>query len=182
MTTRPSMFATGTDLVSPSHEAINAWLFQQIPQEQWDRVMREDYYAAAQIDPEFLGFVNIYWHLASLIPRHWTVLDLGCAYAPQVFLLKDKSSYVGVDLCPISHRFTAPNVTHYSMSIGTFLEQHAQDFNPKETFAICSHVPMWGEKTTAHIRAQFPNLFVYYPHGGPKVQLTPPAHIQTAGI
>ena len=29
-------------------------------------------------DPSFLGFINTYYYLSKLIPKHWTVVDIGC--------------------------------------------------------------------------------------------------------
>lgn len=149
----------------PTSEDLTQWVLRQIPKTQWEEVFAEDYYAAAQIGPDFLGFLDIYWHLACVIPHHWTIVDLGCAYAPQAYLFARHKAYHGVDLGSPA-RFSTPNTTHYAMSIGAFLDQHGHQFDLKETFAICSYVPMWGERTTEHIRRHFPNLFVYYPHGG----------------
>lgn len=171
-------------LIPPTNEHITHWLLQQLPRAQWDQIMEQDYYAASQIDQTFLGFVDVYYHLAAIIPTHWTIVDLGCAYAPQAFAFKHFTQYIGVDI-DTPHRFHAPNTTHYSMRIGDFLKTHGADFNPRETFAICSYCPMWGEKTTEHIRTFFPNLFVYYPHGGERILLNVPQHARStpsAGI
>ena len=168
-------FPTPISLAPQTDDQITHWLWSQLPKDQWDQIMALDYYAACQIDPTFVGFVDVYYHLAAIIPTHWTIIDLGCAYAPQAFMFKHYSRYIGVDI-EIPHRFHAPNTTHYSMPIGEFLAQHGHEYDPLETFAICSYCPMWGEKTTEHVRAFFPNLFVYYPHGGLRVGLTVPSH------
>lgn len=165
-------------LVPPTAEQITHWLLQQLPKDQWDLIMELDYYAASQIDPTFLGFVDVYYHLSAILPTHWTILDLGCAYSPQAFLFSQFKQFIGVDI-DTPHRFHAPNTTHYSMRIGEFLQQHGHEFDPLETFAICSYCPMWGEKTTEHVRAFFPNLFVYYPHGGERVLLHTPSHARS---
>lgn len=160
---------------APSFETINAALLNKIPAGEWTRLSQHVEYFDADICPDFLGFVDIYWHLAAIIPQHWAIVDLGCAYGPQAYLFENRR-YIGVDLLPVAHRFAAPHATHYSMSIGEFLKTTAPtlNLNLQETFAICSYVPMWGEKTTAHLRAYFPNLHVYYPHGGERVSLKKP--------
>lgn len=164
-------------VTAPSFETINAALLDKIPAGEWTRLRQIVEYFDADIAPEFLGFVNVYWHLAAIIPTHWTIVDVGCAYAPQAYLFENHAKYYGVDLMPVAHRFAAPHATHYSMSIGEFLKTTAPtlNLNLQETFAICSYVPMWGEKTTAHLRAYFPNLYVYYPHGGERISLKKPA-------
>lgn len=165
-------------LVPPTSEQITQRLLAQLPRDQWDLIMEQDYYAASQIDPTFLGFVDVYYHLAAIIPRHWTIVDLGCAYAPQAFCFQHHKKFVGADI-DTPYRFHAPNTTHYLMRIGEFLTQHGHKFDPLETFAICSYVPMWGENTREHIRAFFPNLFVYYPHGGNRILLNVPQHARS---
>lgn len=137
-------------------------IFHLMPDDQLTRVFDQD---MVDIDPEFLGFTAIYQSLAAIIPKHWTVVDLGCAYAPQSHLFKDHAAYIGVDLLP-KERFSAANSTFYDMTIKHFIDQHAGRLNKDTTFAICSYVPPWQDDNRALARAAFHNLFVYYPCGG----------------
>ncbi|MDI3467590.1 MAG: hypothetical protein OJF50_006411 [Nitrospira sp.] len=148
----------------PTNEAICLAVTQDIPRGQWEDVFEKNHYASAEICPEFLGFLNVYWALAHLIPTHWTVVDLGSGYNAAAFLFTRHDRFISVDSCRDTVRFATPNCTHYSMPIGDFLAQHGQAFDLRETFAICSYCPMWSEGTTEHVRRYFPNLFVYYPH------------------
>lgn len=133
-----------------------------IPQEQFDRVFAYD---MCDIDYEFLGFTEIYEHLAAIVPAHWTIVDLGCAFAPQAWLFRDHKAYVGVDLnTPV--RFSAPNTKHYEISIEDFVKEHAADFDQHTTFAICSYVPPWHGDNMKIARNNFKNVFTYYPAGG----------------
>jgi hypothetical protein len=132
-----------------------------LPKDQLERVFRQD---MCDIDPTFLGFTDIYLALAGIIPKHWTVVDLGCAYSPQAFIFKDHKAYVGVDLYA-KERFSAPNTRHYTMPIADFIEQHAAGFEKNQTFAICSYVPPWHSDNIALTRANFENVFTYYPSG-----------------
>jgi hypothetical protein len=144
---------------------LNQLVLDRIPPEQWKEVIHGNPYADCEIGPEFMGFLNIYWHLSQLIPTHWTLVDLGCSYNAQAFLLQDYRAVHSVDSFPGLVPFRAPNTTFYPMTIDRFLRDHAGSLDKDETFAICSYCPMWGERTTEHLRASFPNLFVYYPHG-----------------
>lgn len=137
-----------------------------MPEDQLERVLSG---AMCDIGPEFLGFTEIYVHLAAIIPLHWTVVDLGCAYAPQAWLFKEHKSYVGVTLGEIE-RFSAPNTKHYTMPISEFIAKHLPDFDQKTTFAICSYVPPWHDDNRRLAREAFENVFVYYPAGGPLVE------------
>lgn len=139
-------------------------ILHMMPKDQLDRVMGQ---YECDIDREFLGFTEIYLALASIIPTHWTIVDLGCAYAPQVFVFKDHAGYVGVDM-NTKERFSAENTTHYSMSIASFVDAHLGDFDLDTTFAICSYVPPWGNDNIAIARQSFKNVFTYYPAGSHK--------------
>jgi len=153
---------------------LNHVVLDRIPPEQWQRVIRENPYADCEIGPEFMGFLDIYWHLSQLIPTHWTIVDLGCGYNPQAFLLQEYAAVHSVDSFPGLVPFHAANTTFYPMTIDQFLRDHAGSLNTAETFAICAYCPMWGERTTEHLRAFFPNLFVYYPHWSDRTLLTIP--------
>jgi hypothetical protein len=133
-----------------------------IPDEQYDRVFGQD---MCDIDYEFLGFTEIYESLAEIIPKHWTVVDLGCAYSPQSWLFSDHKLYVGVDY-GVKERFSAPNTRHFEGTIREFIERGLTEFNLDQTFAICSYVPPWHDDNRKIARENFKNVFVYYPSGG----------------
>jgi len=135
--------------------------FDLIPKDQFDRVFKQD---MCDIDTEFLGFTDKYLALAGIIPKFWTIVDLGCAYSPQAFIFKDHKAYVGVDV-GVRERFKAPNTTHYTMTIAQFINDHIGDFDPNQTFAICSYVPPWYDDNMALARTHFKNVFTFYPAG-----------------
>ncbi len=153
---------------------LNQVVLDRIPAAQWQEVLRANPYVDCEIGPEFLGFLDIYWHLSQLIPTHWTLVDLGCSYNAQAFLLQDYAAVHAVDSFPGLVPFRAANTTFYPMTIEQFLRDHARSFDKDHTFAICSYCPMWGERTTEHLRAAFPNLFVYYPHTDTRVRSAGP--------
>lgn len=134
-----------------------AELFTLLPKDQIDKVFRQ---YMCDIDATFIGFINVYKNLSEIIPKHFTIIDFGCAYNPQCFFFKDHHKYIAVDNSDLL-KFKSDNCQFYYDNINSFIKEHGQEFNVKETFAICSYVPA----DTKIIRETFPNVFVYYPHG-----------------
>lgn len=136
--------------------------FEDLPTDQLDRVFGQE---LCDIDGEFFGFTDIYENLSKIIPKHFDVIDLGCAYNSQCVLFNDHKSFTAVDIGE-RERFTQDNCTIYVMTIEQFIADHIGKFNLKETFAICSYVPPWGGDNMKMVRDSFINVFTYYPHGG----------------
>lgn len=155
------------DMIEHLHEPSNSRLLTLIPGKQLERVFGQD---MCDIGPEFLGFVGIYDCLSRIIPTHWTVVDLGCAYAPQAFFFDSHKAYVGVDF-GTKERFGAHNTTHYDMPISEFVEKHLALFEQNTTFAICSYVPPWHGDNMKFARDYFKNVFTFYPAGGRQIRL-----------
>lgn len=125
--------------------------------EQCDKVFGQQY---ADIDGDFLGFVDTYYYLSKLIPKHWIVIDFGCAYAPQAYYFRKHKEYIGI--CPsVDKRFFFENTTHCTDTIKGWLEK-AGKMNTDEVFAICNYVP---SPETELVRQTFKNCYVFYPHG-----------------
>ncbi len=135
-------------------------LLDIIPQEQQDKVFNQD----CDIDYEFLGFTKMYKHLSFIIPKHYVIIDLGCAYNAQCYYFKEHKKYIAVDISDI-HKFSTDNCKIYKMTIKKFIEKHISKFDLEETFAICSYVPSWGADNMKLVRESFKNVFTYYPHG-----------------
>lgn len=157
--------------ISMLHEPSNGRLYRMLPPDQIERVFASD---MCDIEPEFLGFVGAYERLAEMIPTHWTVIDLGCAYAPQAYFFRDHAAYIGVDLGPVDRRFSAPNTTHLTMPIHEFCANSIAGLDIKTTFAICSYVPPWHGDNMKVARETFENVFTFYPAGDSKRF---PAHV-----
>jgi len=91
---------------------LNSILFKQY-HEQYQRVFDQ---AECDIEPEFLGFITTYYYLSYLIPKHFTIIDFGCAYAPQAYYFINHKKYIGVD-CIISNKgiqreYRNPGIIH----------------------------------------------------------------------
>lgn len=149
------------NLQAIDNEKISLELFDQLPQDQVDRVFAGE---VVDICPEFLGFVGVYKYLSVMIPYHFTVVDLGCGFNPQSFYFTQHKRFVAVDNFPRAERFKSPNCDFYQMSIEDFIRKHLADFCLEETFAICSFVPPWGADNMELVRNNFKNVYTYYPH------------------
>jgi hypothetical protein len=121
------------------------------------RILEE---GGGDIDGTFVGFTATYRHLAALIPLHFTVVDLGCAYAAQSYYFRRHRKYIGVDGWSET-RISAPNTQHLTMPIVSYLKERAVHEGSGPVFAICNYVPT----STTELRAAYVNLFVYYPEG-----------------
>lgn len=116
------------------------------------------------IDSDFMGFTDVYKHLAQIIPKDRVVIDLGCAYATQATYFQKHKAYVGVDLD--THdipRVQTKNSQYYLMTIKEFIQTELPRFKDEKLFAICSYVPPWHDDNEKLVRENFKHLFVYYP-------------------
>ena len=134
-------------------------LLSLIPKSEMKRVLNQEH---CDIDPTFMGFIDIYFHLSKIIPKHFTVVDLGCAYNPQCYFFKDHKKYVGVDYGSLE-RFKSINCEIFEKTISDFLKYDAGEFDPDETFYICSFVPPWGDDNQQLARIYSKNCFCFYP-------------------
>ncbi len=115
------------------------------------------------IEPGFLGFTGTYRHLAYTIPLHWTVVDLGCAYAAQSYYFRKHHKYIGVDQGPVSHRITPPNGVQFCLDIRMWVDSAIRKSEEGEgpVFAICNY--MNTDAAAEAARKAYKNIFVYYP-------------------
>lgn len=112
-------------------------LFKVIPKHEIESVLR---CPTCELDREFLGFVEVYGSVLNFVPKHFTIVDLGCYVATQAYLFKDYEKYIGVDVCELE-RFKPENAIHYQITIQEYLLKHTNDLCLETTFAICSYLP-----------------------------------------
>ena len=127
----------------------------------WERCQKSK---MCDIDAEFMGFTDIYKHLAQIIPKERIIVDLGCAYAPQAIFFTKHKKYIGVDLP--NHDIPmvkTKNSQYFLMSIKEWIEKELPKYNKDELFAICSYVPPWYDDNEKLTRDNFRHLFIYYP-------------------
>lgn len=126
-------------------------------------VMSQD---KCDIEPQFMCFCEIYYYLSKIIPKHWTVLDLGCAFAPQCWYFKDHDLYIGVDPGKFK-RFKTPNAAFYQGTIKEFVNtETARKLDKETTFGIMSYVPA-DDYSYFLAKTHLDNIFVYYPSADP---------------
>lgn len=109
----------------------------------------------SNFDASFLGFMDIYEHLSKIIPKDWTIVDLGCCAMFQSYYFRNHKRYVGVDVCD-NQFLPIKNTTFYRDKIDDFLGWFRVE---NKTFAICSYVPINYDKA----KSKFNNLFIFYP-------------------
>lgn len=136
-------------------------LFFEIPISELNEVLKQD---CCELEPLFLGFVNVYKPLSMLIPPHKIVIDFGCYLAAQSYFFQDHKAYIGVD--PIKmKRFEPPNAAHFEMTAQFFirhvLPEFLKEYDINDFCAICSYVN--DREATRMVRETFPNVFCYYP-------------------
>lgn len=138
-------------------------ILNYIPKQEVDRLFSKNYRMAGNLELGFMGFTRVYKSLLDIIPKHYTIIDLGCCYAAQCYYFRDYKAYIGVDEDD-EERFATSNTTHYEMRIQEFIKQvlPTLHLNLQECFAICSYVN--DDEATKLARYTFPNILVYYPH------------------
>lgn len=132
-----------------------------IPDEEMKEILSQD---ECELQPDFLGFVNVYEPLSNLIPEHKIVIDFGCYLAAQSYFFSEHKAYIGVDSVNMK-RFAPENAIHFEMSIQDFIANELPDLLKEhdigEFCAICSYVNDF--EATKLVRETFPNVFCYYP-------------------
>lgn len=151
------------DSIDLTEGDLNESLSRAIVREYPESMVRAVMENSPDIDFSFVGFIQTYYLLSKLIPRDWTVLDLGCAYNPQSYLFKNHARLISVDLGTLPRFNNNINNTVFEVSILRFLDSAAfQELNLKKTFAIMNYVPC-GDDTLKAVTTTFPNLYVFYP-------------------
>lgn len=132
-----------------------------IPDEEMKGILSQD---ECELQPDFLGFVNVYEPLSNLIPEHKIVIDFGCYLAAQSYFFNEHKAYIGVDPTKMK-RFAPPNAAHFEMTAQFFirhvLPEFLKEYSIGDFCAICSYVNDF--EATKLVRETFPNVFCYYP-------------------
>ena len=118
----------------------------------YDKVLSQKY---CDIDGDFLGFVDVYFHLSKIIPKNWTVIDFGCAYNPQSYYFREHKKFIGVNAGKLK-KFHFENTELFDGTISDYLKQKPE---VEKVFAICNNVP---SPETKLIREYYPNCYIYY--------------------
>lgn len=144
-----------------------------IPDSEWERVMRGA--ASAEINCNDMmcgGGGRTYYYLSKIIPKHFTVIDIGASYAAQSYFFQSHIGYIAVEpyKCydtdiPIEN-FKPDGTARFEITAGQFIKEilPTLNLNMSRVFAICNYVPEWfGENPNELVRRTFKNVFCYYP-------------------
>ena len=142
-------------------ELFTKYLRLLIPDDEMEEILSQD---ECELQPDFLGFVNVYEPLSNLIPPNKIVIDFGCYLAAQSYFFQEHKAYIGVD--PIKmKRFEPSNAAHFEMTAQFFirhvLPKFLKEYDIDDFCAICSYVN--DREATKLVRETFPNVFCYYP-------------------
>lgn len=139
--------------------------------------------ATIEVEPECMTCDDtMYKALSITIPKHWVVVDIGCAYAAQAYYFKDHKKYIGIDLNPVGvckdfknlkegiFRFTFDNTEHWVKNAVDLTKDDFKDLDLSQTFAIMNYNPLWTKTGTEDqsdkikgIISLFQNVYCFFP-------------------
>lgn len=148
-------------------------LLKLIPSEEQRRVFSwrySEYNPVPTKEWGFLGFIEKYKHLSQMIPKHWTIIDIGAYGNCQSYYFTEHKKYIAVEPSCFDGRgipmFQPANCEIFRATGQQFVAHILPrlGLNLKETFVIMNFVP--SDDCCEVIRKTFPNLFIYYPSMG----------------
>lgn len=136
-------------------------LYTKFPTETVNRILAQD----VDVDLEFPGFVDVYNSLSRIIPKHFIVIDFGCALAPQCWYFRKHKKYIGIDWWAMhssnaEERFSVSNTEHFIADGREWIKQDEIYKCKSNVFAICSYV---GSHLSDLVQKNYRNCFCYYP-------------------
>lgn len=138
-----------------------------IPDKEMKRVMDSDASAEICANDLMCGGAT-YYYLSRMIPKDWTVIDIGCAYNAQSYLFQNHKRHITIepewkDSDFHFEHFQAPKTEFYAMTGQQFIKEKLEtlDIDLKRTFAIVNYVP--NDSCSQWVRETFNNVWVYYP-------------------
>jgi len=137
-----------------NYQKLNSEILSEIDRQEVNRLFS---YPECELDGDFIAFLNSYADLKEIVPKGWTILDLGCYQALQGHLYKDHARYIGVDSGVSSEwRLRQDNAEYYECTIQDFIERILPelDIDLEKTFAVCSYVP--DKQAREMVRNTFP--------------------------
>lgn len=143
------------------------YVWSLIPKEEIERVMKSDASAEIQSSCHMCGGAT-YYNLSKMIPKHWTVIDIGCAYNPQSYLFQSHARHIAIEPLWLDkdfhfEYFKAPNTELLFMTGQEFIQNELPKMNLdlNKTFCIVNYVPSGAANLMA--RETFKNIYTYYP-------------------
>lgn len=150
------------------NERLSLLLYDKmIPKAESSKVLSQYH---CDIFPNFMGFVETYYYLSKIIPRNWTVIDIGCAWNAQCYFFRHHKKVISVEPPEndvfLNDLFKTDNCHIYRMTGGKFIDSvlPSLHLDMSKTFAIMNNNPGWYEKENLNskVRATFDNLYCFF--------------------
>ena len=144
-----------------TYEETAKFLLSLIPKDELEEKARKLY----EFCPDFMGFIEQYYHLSQIIPKDNTIIDFGAGWNAQSYFFLEHQKYISVN--PHSEEgddamFCPPNCIIYRMTTQEFLNEVT--YPREKVFAICNYVPNWyGQDSIKLVKSNFRNVFTFYP-------------------
>lgn len=141
-------------------------LWRLIPTDEMRRVSDCGY---CDLSCDFLGFIDTYWHISRMLDDRYTIIDFGCAFAPQSYFFRNFRRYIGVDLmCDTFFRQNEEDgncVFYPHTDIQRWIEEvfPTLGLDVTKCFAIVNYVPDMHGRCAKSAKEVFPNIYTFYP-------------------
>ena len=155
---------TDSELVTKWYETESLNILASIGKEEAKRLFSYD---ECEVERDYLGFLENYKDLSEILPKDFTIIDIGSYMSFQADYYKGFKHYIGVEpWVPLEFRLRQPNAEYYEQTAQRFIAETLPQLitaglDLNKTFAICSAVP---DKTTKLLVAKtFKYFRVAYP-------------------
>lgn len=153
-----------SELVTEWYRAENRNIIASIGSEEAKRLFA---YEECEADADFFAFLENYKDLSEVLPKNFTIIDIGSCMSLQADYYKGFKRYIGVEpWVPLEFRLRQSNAEYYKQTAQLFVAETlpqliAAGLDLNKTFAVCSAVP---DKTAKALVAKtFKYFRVAYP-------------------
>lgn len=135
---------TNENLITEWYRTESLNILASIGKEEAKRLFAYD---ECEVERDYLGFLENYKDLSEILPKDFTVIDIGCYMAFQADYYKNFKHYIGVEpWVPLEFRLRQPNAEYYKQTAQQFIAETlpkliGAGLDLNKTFAVCSAVP-----------------------------------------
>lgn len=139
-------------------------LINSIGKEEVNRLFSYEY---CELEFDFVGFIENYADLKEIIPKDFTIIDVGCYQAMQAHYFKDHRRFIGIEpYIPAEYCLKQENATYYHQTAQQFISETlpqlvSEGLDLNKVFAVCSAVP--DREAQKLVKETFPYHRVTYP-------------------
>ena len=132
-----------------------------IPKSEIERVFTESDTAGAELARDFLCFEDVYEEVTKYVDKDTTIIDFGCAYAPQAWWFTGCKKYIGINPSFGNNvRFKTYNSEIHLMTGQEYIKKMPKDMDLSKVIAVCSYVP--DLELQQMVADKFPYCYVVY--------------------